>query len=42
MTPHRETMGALFTAGLAPDSPVAVLGEGVRACGTACGACTSW
>lgn len=29
MTPHRETMGALFTAGLAPGSPVAVLGEGV-------------
>lgn len=29
MTPHRETMGALFTAGLAPDSPVAVLGDGV-------------
>ena len=27
--PHRETMGALFAAGLAPDSPVAVLGEGV-------------
>ena len=29
MTPHRATMGALFAAGLAPDSPVAVLGEGV-------------
>ncbi len=29
MTPHRATMGALFSAGLAPDSPVAVLGEGV-------------
>lgn len=29
LTPHRETMGALFAAGLAPDSPVAVLGEGV-------------
>jgi len=29
MTPHRETMGALFTAGLAPESPVAVLGKGV-------------
>ncbi len=29
LTPHRETMGALFSAGLAPNSPVAVLGEGV-------------
>lgn len=29
MTPHRQTMGALFAAGLAPDSEVAVLGEGV-------------
>lgn len=29
LTPHRETMGALFAAGLSPDSPVAVLGEGV-------------
>lgn len=29
LTPHRETMGALFSAGLSPDSPVAVLGEGV-------------
>ncbi len=29
LTPHRATMGALFAAGLAPDSPVAVLGEGV-------------
>jgi len=29
MTPHRATMGALFAAGLAPDSEVAVLGEGV-------------
>lgn len=29
MTLHRATMGALFSAGLAPDSPVAVLGEGV-------------
>ena len=26
LTPHRATMGVLFTAGLAPDSPVAVLG----------------
>ena len=26
---HRETMGALFAAGLAPDSEVAVLGDGV-------------
>ncbi len=26
---HRETMGALFAAGLAPDSAVAVLGDGV-------------
>ena len=31
LAPHRETMGALFTAGLAPNSPVAVLGEGVSA-----------
>ena len=29
LTPHRATMGALFAAGLAPDSPVAVLGDGV-------------
>ena len=29
MAPHRATMGALFAAGLAPDSEVAVLGEGV-------------
>ena len=29
LTPHRETLGALFIAGLAPDSPVAVLGDGV-------------
>ena len=28
-TLHRETMGALFSAGLAPDSEVAVLGDGV-------------
>ncbi len=26
--PHRESLGALFGAGLSPDSPVAVLGEG--------------
>ena len=29
MTPHRQTMGALFSAGLAPESDVAVLGESV-------------
>lgn len=29
MGEHRATMGALFAAGLAPDSEVAVLGEGV-------------
>ena len=29
MMPHRTTMAALFTAGLAPDSSVAVLGDGV-------------
>ena len=29
MGEHRATMGTLFAAGLAPDSPVAVLGEGV-------------
>ena len=29
IAPHRETMGALFSAGLAPNSPVAVLGQGV-------------
>ncbi len=28
-TLHRETMGALFSAGLAPNSEVAVLGDGV-------------
>jgi len=28
LMPHRATMGALFAAGLAPDSPVAVLGDG--------------
>jgi AcrR family transcriptional regulator len=29
LEPHRESLGALFGAGLSPDSPVAVLGEGV-------------
>ena len=28
LTPHREALGALFAVGLAPDSEVAVLGEG--------------
>jgi AcrR family transcriptional regulator len=29
LAPHRESLGALFGAGLSPDSPVSVLGEGV-------------